>query len=419
MYSQSFKIDYSNPTIPRGTEILDELSYINEDIKQYDLLRLIRDVGHQIGLTGGDVQHLDYLMSHTRDVDWTTGQRPIIYKSVCKMARERGVSERQIHNRETKLHALGCITWNDMGNFRRTGGRHKDGRIAFAYGVDLSPLAHRFKEFANLKKKQIEDLTKFDTARRTLSSIRRRILVKITRAQNEGLDASDTIERFSELPIVRARTTTIALKIILDRATELESMLDKILASIADACGLTQKTSDQSAENFRHIQPTNNPQSSKDDTCNHPPERPVRVVDDKEEVGKKSRKSSTGVEHLEIQQVINAAGDNFIACIQPSGHKVSLSDIVDAAARHCHSLGIHKTAWADACSIMGRTAAAIAIIIIDRNTEHPEFPIKNPGGVLRSMTARAMTGDLHLHRSIFGILDRNNHSNLNNKTSGN
>ncbi len=384
---------------PRGAEILDENYFNDKNIRPFDLLRLVRDIGHQIGLSGGDIQHLDYLISHTREVDWVAGERPIVYKSVCKMARERGVSERQIHHREAKLHALGCIAWNDMGNFRRTGGRKKDGRIAFAYGVDLSPLARRYDEFAIMKEKQIEDLAAFDAARRSLSSTRRRILVKITRAQDAGVDVSDTVEQFSALAQVRARTSSGSLDTILTCANDLETTLDETLLS----CGLTQKTSDQPEENFRHIQPTNNPQSSKDDTCN------PRVDDGKEDVGKKS----TGSEHLEIRQVINATGDNFIAYMRPIGRKVCISDVVDAAGRLCHDLGVHKSAWADACSVMGRMAAAIAIIIIDRNMSHPECPIQNPGGVLRAMTARARIGELHLHRSIFGILERDRKSGMN------
>lgn len=392
-----------NTIAPRGAEIRDELYYIDADIKPFDLLRLVRDIGHQIGLSGGDIQHLDYLISHTKEIDWEAGQRPIIYKSVCKMARERGVSERQIHHREAKLHALGCLSWNDMGNFRRTGGRHKDGRIAFAYGVDLSPLASRYEEFRALKEKQTKDLAAFDTARRSLSSIRRRILVKISHAQDIQLDVSEILEQFRELPQVRARTSQVALETILSHALELEIVLDEILASNAGACGLTQKTSDQSDKNFRHIQPTNNPQSSKDDTCNHP------VDDGREEVGKnpvEPDRYSTGGEHLSLRQVVQAASEELTSLIRPTGRKLSISDVVDAAAQYCHFLGIHKSAWANACSVMGREDAAICIVMIDRNRTHPVTPIVSPGGALRSLTDRAQIGELHLHRSIFGILDR-------------
>ncbi len=406
--------------VPRGAEHQSQFDGLEDQVHPYDLLRLVRDVGHLVGLSGGDIQHLDYLISHTREIDWHPGQRPIIYKSVCVMARERGVSERQIWNRESRLHSLGCLLWNDMGNFRRTGGRDKSGRIAFAYGVDLTPIARRYDEFAALKKQQIEDMAHFNEARRQVSGQRRRCLVKITMAQERGLDVEDLVERFGGLPRVRAGHSLTVVNDLLDHLREIETTLDTTLDTAHDsglpeqqeacdfsthcmglpACGLTQNTSDQSEVNFRHIQPTNNPQSSKDDTCNR------GVTNDRENVGKNPEHPTTGVEHLTVRQLVQAASEELSSQILPTGRKVGLSDIVDASARHCHHLGIHKSAWADACSVMGRAGAATAVIIIDRNINHPDTPIRNPGGVLRSMTARAQTGALHLHRSIFGILDR-------------
>ncbi len=403
MQSQAVSDTYKQTTIPRGAENHSGHGGLDDDIKPFQLLRLVRDVGHQIGLTGGDVQHLDYLISHTKEIDWTAGERPVVYKSVCKMARERGISERQIHNREARLHALGCLVWNDMGNFRRMGGRDRSGRLAFAYGVDLSPLAARYQEFVALKAQHVEDLAAFDTARRRISSIRRRVLVKITLAQESELDVAGVVERFAELPRVHARTSADTLEVILATISALETALDEALAETRQNCGLNQKTSDQSEQNFRHIQPTNNPQSSKDDTCNQP------AGDDREEgsQGPDDRGTVyTGIERLYLWQIMKAASDDFSCQIVPTGRAVRISDVVDAAGRHCHPLGIHKSAWGDACSVMGRTAAAVAVIIIDRNMDHPETPIINPGGVLRALTARAQAGDLHLHKSVFGILDR-------------
>ncbi|WP_132940165.1 replication initiation protein RepC [Varunaivibrio sulfuroxidans] len=85
---------------------------------------------------------------------------------------------------------------------------------------------------------------------------------------------------------------------------------------------------------------------------------------------------------------------------------MDVADLVDAAGRLCPHLEISRSAWVAACAVMGRAAAAVAVIVIDRNMEHPETPIRSPGGVLRAMTARAKVGELHLEKSIFGILER-------------
>ncbi len=406
---QSVRTISGATALRRGLETDQHYPGLPEQTSAFDVLRLIRDVGHEIGLTGSDIQHLDYLISHTREVDWQPGAQPIVYKSVCKMARERGITERQIYNRESKLHALGCLTWSDLGNFRRTGCRDAKGRIVFAYGVNLAPLASMYEYLVELKKRRVADLAAFDKARRQLSAIRRRILVKIATAQEQGIDVEEIAIRFAALPRVRATTPTPHLETIISLAVIIEAELDQVLEvnkpqaeKVEDPCGLTPKTSDKAEENFRHIQPTNNPQLSIDNTCNPP-------VDNDKEEGVKPRSPdirSTGAEHITLTMAMNAASDAFVACIHPTGRRVEVCDLIDAAARICHHHGISQTAWVDACSIMGRYEAAVAVLIIDRNINHPITPIKLPGGVLRGMTRRALAGELYLQKSLFGIQER-------------
>jgi len=128
-----------------------------------------------------------------------------------------------------------------------------------------------------------------------------------------------------------------------------------------------------------------------------------QVDDDKEEV---VEKNSCGMEHITYAKVINADSDEFGECIQLSVTGDKYTDLKTAAARMCHRLGIGRFAWIKACSTMGDTAAAVAVLIIDRNRQHPIIPVVNPGGVLRGMTAKAKAGDLCLHRSLYGILNR-------------
>ena len=393
----------------RGLETDQSFPGLPEQTSAFDVLRLIRDVGHEIGLTGSDIQHLDYLISHTRELDWHPGAQPIVYKSVCKMARERGITERQIYNRESKLHALGCLTWSDLGNFRRTGCRDATGRIVFAYGINLAPLASMYDDLVELKKRQVADLAAFDKTRRQLSALRRRILVKITTAQELDADVEEIVAQFTALPRVRATTPTPHLATIISQAVTIEAQLGQVLEAIKPQaeevpgpCGLTPNTSDQPEENFRHIQPTNNPQLSQDNTCN-----PL-VVNDSED-GVETRlpaKPSTGAEYITLAMAMNAASDAFIACVHPTGRRVETSDVIDAAARLCSHHGISQSAWVDACSIMGRYTAAIAVLIIDRNINHPITPIKSPGGVLRAMTRISRVGELNLQRSLYGVLRR-------------
>ena len=85
----------------------------------------------------------------------------------------------------------------------------------------------------------------------------------------------------------------------------------------------------------------------------------------------------------------------------PARH-ISWDDLVDAAAAHAAKLGISQDAWGEACQTLGRQVAAIALIVIA--VKHDRALIAQPGGYLRAMTGRAATGELHLTRSVYGLL---------------
>ncbi|WP_368040317.1 hypothetical protein [Ruegeria atlantica] len=55
---------------------------------------------------------------------------------------------------------------------------------------------------------------------------------------------------------------------------------------------------------------------------------------------------------------------------------------------------------------MGDFAAALCVLIIDNNVDHPDTPIQSPGGVLRAMTARHQAGQLRLNQSLIAIRKR-------------
>ncbi len=87
----------------------------------------------------------------------------------------------------------------------------------------------------------------------------------------------------------------------------------------------------------------------------------------------------------------------------PPGKHVSWPALVDAAAAHVAELGISQHAWGEACRVLGRQAATMAVIVIA--AKHERHLIATPGGYLRAMTGRAATGELYLARSIYGLLN--------------
>jgi replication initiation protein RepC len=77
------------------------------------------------------------------------------------------------------------------------------------------------------------------------------------------------------------------------------------------------------------------------------------------------------------------------------------SDIVNAANDLRHELDVSRQLWGDACQVMGREMAAIAIAIV--STKDPEYFTRTAGHYFHGMVERAKKGDLHLDRTLWGL----------------
>ena len=110
-----------------------------------------------------------------------------------------------------------------------------------------------------------------------------------------------------------------------------------------------------------------------------------------------------------LGQLHAAGSEEFRALLDdargPDG-RVPESAFRDTAALRCQVLGIGRAAWGEACAVMGLAEATLAVLILDRNVHHPATPVRNPGGALRALTARAGEGGRRLDASIFAILRR-------------
>ena len=84
--------------------------------------------------------------------------------------------------------------------------------------------------------------------------------------------------------------------------------------------------------------------------------------------------------------------------------QVLAGDCVRAAHDLSRTLGLGHDVWVEACSALGEQAAAVCVILIDHAMHRPDNTVRKPGGYFRAMIGRAGRGELHLHKSIFGLL---------------
>jgi replication initiation protein RepC len=176
----------SSPAYRQSLIRSEDFTGLEEGIDRYELLLLVKRVGKAAGFTPRMMQLLDYYFAFTREIDWEQGSRPIVYQSLSRTALDLGVGERQIQKLEKGLFELGACTWSDSGNHKRYGQRDpQSGRILYAYGIDLTPLAYLREKLQDLlQEKQLHDQAWLAT-KRQISFHRRQIRSLLLEWQQE------------------------------------------------------------------------------------------------------------------------------------------------------------------------------------------------------------------------------------------
>jgi replication initiation protein RepC len=76
-------------------------------------------------------------------------------------------------------------------------------------------------------------------------------------------------------------------------------------------------------------------------------------------------------------------------------------DIVEAADWLRGDLGVSKSLWDEACLVMGRDLAAVALAIV--STKEPGYFKSSPGGYFHGMVAKHIAGELRLERTVWAL----------------
>ncbi|MCZ4283115.1 plasmid replication protein RepC [Kiloniella laminariae] len=423
----------SRPFTAKGNNYsaLQSWTTLPEEVDRFRLLHLLDNVGISYGLKPQHIRYLTHLIKFTSDKDWHLDayHPPVAWQSVFGLAKEFGVDQRTIRRWENDLHDRGLIDWSDSGNHKRYGKRDGRGFIQYAYGVDLSPLAKLYEDLENHLANQKAETVQFDILKRKLSAQKRRVRVKFCAAEL-------SLDEIQELPPIRPTSRIEDLQAQIDFLTSLELEVDQYFKAQEQqsSCSKAVNMSATDDINVRHYYTTTKPYSSKEDTCNqdvdkrsaeaaHPRGNLSACADtancfpkkhvEKSEASKTNNQTvvdntSTGIEHLNVKLLLNAASPEFREHIPLHDRALLPADLVTAAELMCHSLGINRSAWTEACSIMGRFSAAVCVLIADSNQHNPVNPVLNPGGFFRGMISKARQGELQLHRSVFGILQRDN-----------
>lgn len=370
-----------------------------EGVSKAMLLDRFERAAPRLGIGDGLVRLIRALVRVTHERDWIGRTRPIAWPSNDMLGEELQRSRTVVQGLIRAAVKAGLVHMRDSGNGKRYGYRGDAGEIVEAFGFDLSPLAVRWDEFADLAAARGLEQAQRRHLRRKVGEIRREIRTVCADALErdfEGYDWEAAIERASgRLP----RTPSLA------ELMALEIEFGSLLAAVDKAWTVARKADESEptgSESRAHKEPTTDPKA---ETATYPAWREAVVADrPRSDDLHGDTAPPINEEVIPLSLVLEAVPEIHHHLDDPGA--ADWEEFVEAAYKAALLLGINLTAWREARETLGRNRAAIAVATVLARWRSGE--VKSAGGYLRAMCERERTGDLHLLPSLFGLKERHN-----------
>ncbi|MFC0804703.1 MULTISPECIES: plasmid replication protein RepC [Sinorhizobium] len=344
------------------------------------------------------------------------GGRPIIFKSNQQLAFEINRSAGRVSRLLSNLFDAGLITMQDSGNYKRYPTRNIEGTVVDGCGIDMRILIARYRELDELvRQARVEKAAANAALRRyrgALRNLRRALAFANCIPQGTRARLEVRVEKVITLvgiatraPSVLLRRATALLEWFVERAMQLPRRPELAFAPQDSAC--------RCAGSDTHKQTTspNSHEESNDDRPSATPELTSVSAGSASECAFEAslRRRRSGIkqprhsrqELVALQDLLRAIPALSTYGFAPPS---SWADLARIAPQMCRIAGISDDARRRAVDQMGEQQAAVAIAITLQKLDRQE--ISSPDGYLRAMTGRAVAGELHLSRSIFGLAAR-------------
>ena len=375
-----------------------------------DVIALIADVGRDIGLSTRLTDILTRMVGSTDQDAWIDPEKePIFYGRQETFAQRLRISTRQLRSHEKTLQERGLIQRRTLANGSRYG--------SAGLGLVLTPLIERFTELLDIRearKAQFERMKLLKAQRSVRLATFRDELARLS--ENDVL--SDDIQALIQERATWPRTDTllsmgeVALSQHLDDATDLCARLVNWIENHSDSSCEPEETfrsyiqedinQIHSEECNAHVnkRSADKPAHSKSNTS-----EPYGPDDCREKQLQAETEALQGLfsGYYGLSHAVSLASEEFQMEMEARGGERPEYALVEAAAARVPHLGINITAWAAACDRMGRTKAAICILLLDANRDHAVNPVCNPGGALRGMIKAHNRGKLNIVGSLIGL----------------
>jgi replication initiation protein RepC len=388
-------------------QLASEFDGLPEDVSHRQVLTMFKRAAPYLGIAPRLVYVIDTLMSWTRQVDWSVGQRPIVFPSNEKLSQKLGIGVRQVQKILTTAARCGLITHRDSANGNRIGARGKDGRLIYAYGIDLSPLGARYQEFVQAADLGTAADLRIDVLRKRLTAARRRIRSFAQLVEDEAMEGID-----AETAVEIAQLATRQMRLVRDESLltgcveQLEMCatdLGQAISGLLEARNLCLETRKRSSSDELDDTPTT--------TTNQPANAKAIYRSGFTEKSSRNRYDVRN-EHpqtdVEADLAKHGVGPEFIAAVVPEfiftdTPRPSWGALIGTAERLVDQTVIHRSVWHEACRLMGQKGAAASVIATAH--KHARGEVERPGAYLRGMNKQAASGLLNLGRTFHGLKD--------------
>lgn len=362
------------------------------------VMALLSEVAPHIGLRPARLAVLHYIIGRTRASDWTSPHRePVFFGAQDLAAVELGKTARQLRTDEAALAKLGFI----MKRVAANGARY--GRAGL--GLVLTPLISRLEEFIALRERLRAERAEL-RALKDLRSLRLRHMKRAISALPSWVaqdpEVPDILASFAGWPRSDAlsRLGLDRLSAHLQESSELCNRIDDWL----EKHGLS---SGEPAENFRPFI-----QNTKEDSQNV--ENPLAVDNSAGREGLAENKTQTSRPFpappaLTPENLYDIAGEGMrmmVDATREENRPLRERDLIEAAWRLLPMLDIHPSVWFEGQNALGDHGLALCLLLVDAGRDHPTYPVRNPGGLMREMIRRAKVERLDTAVSLASLARR-------------
>ena len=387
--------------------LADSFSGLPENISHRHVLTALKRAAPYIGIPPRLVHAIDTLMSWSREVDWAEGQRPIVFPSNEKLSQKLGIGVRQLQKLLASATRWGLIAHRDSANGKRVGARGRDGRLIYAYGIDLSPLGVRYADFVSIAAEGTAADLRLEVLRKRLTSARRRIRSLAQFALDEAIGGINTagiieIAQLAVHQMRKVRDEGLLHACVAELESHAAALADSIKTAVevADVPPKAPKDSPKGVENDTRYTTTIQPSIAKATIC-----RSLAVK--RSDAGYDIRNNEPQSD-VEMDLAHHGVDPSFIAAVAPElisrpGEQMTWGLVIGDAERLVAQASIPADVWREACRLMGQKGAAASVFATAH--KHVRGDVDRPGAYLRGMNKNAAAGKLNLGRTFHGLKD--------------